>query len=221
LKSTQFSNKCIDAKACREPPEPAARLANEQQAVTHLKQGNIAGLAVLVQSYQVKAVHAALLIVRDRSTAEEIVQEAFLHAYRKINQFDERCPFGPWFMRSVIHAALKTAASQARSQPLEEPPDGNGALEWLIDPGLSAHEIAEQTELREAVWKALGQLTPNQRAAVVLRYFLDESESEMIQQLDRPLTTVKWWLHTARQQLRDLLRPFHETEMESQEVERE
>jgi RNA polymerase sigma-70 factor, ECF subfamily len=206
---------------CTEPSAPAERPANEQQAIAQLKHGHLAGLAVLVQTYQVQAVHAALLIVGDRGAAEEVVQEAFLRAYRKIGQFDDRRPFGPWFLRSVIHAALKVAAKQNRIEPLEEPPAASRAAEWLIDPGLGPQEIAEAEEVREAVWQALAQLTPDQRAAVVLRYFLDEDENEMIQALNRPRSTVKWWLHAARQRLRDILRPFYTAELESREVEHE
>jgi RNA polymerase sigma-70 factor, ECF subfamily len=200
---------------------PAELLANEKQAIAHLKTGNLSGLAVLVQAHQVKAVHAALLIVRDQGTAEEIVQEAFLQAYRKIDQFDDRRPFGPWFMRSVIHAALKTAEKQKRVEALEEPQDGCRIAEWLIDPGLAPQQVVETAEFREAVWQALAKLTPNQRAAVVMRYFLDESESEMVSKLNRPLTTIKWWLHSARQKLKLNLSELQEAESESQEVEHE
>jgi RNA polymerase sigma-70 factor, ECF subfamily len=215
---------------CSEPSTPADRLANEQRAIAALKRGNIAGLAVLVQTYQVEAVHAALLIVGDRGTAEEVVQDAFLQAYRKIYQFDDRRPFGPWFLRSVIHAALKTAARQKRAEPLEEPQESSRAAEWprpagwprtagwLIDPGLGPQEFAEMAEMREVVWEALEQLTPDQRAAVVMRYFLDEGEAEMIRELNRPGSTVKWWLHAARQRLRGILRPFHAAELESEEA---
>ncbi|PKO13498.1 MAG: RNA polymerase subunit sigma-24 [Chloroflexi bacterium HGW-Chloroflexi-10] len=204
---------------CTTPTTPDKRLANEQQAIAQLKHGNLAGLALLVETYQVQAVHTALLIIGDRGAAEEVVQEAFLRAYRKINQFDDRRPFGPWFLRSVINAALKAAVQQKRAETLEEPQNGSRTAEWLIDPSPGLQEIAETAEVREAIWQALEQLTPDKRAAVVLRYFLDESENEMIRELNRPRTTVKWWLHAARQRLRQILQPFHTVEMENQEVE--
>ena len=194
---------------------------NEERAITHLKNGNLAGMAELVRSYQAKAVHAALLIVIDRGTAEEVVQEAFLRACQKIDQFDARRPFGPWFYRIVVRMALKTAAKQKQVEPLEEPQNGSRTAEWLIDPGLDPQEIAEKEELREAIWKALAQLTPGQRASVVMRYFLDESESEMIGELNRPLTTIKWWLYSAKQRLRPLLRPYQVEESKCKEVEHE
>lgn len=200
---------------------PADLLATEKQAIAHLKRGNLSGLSVLVQIHQVKAVHAALLIVRDQGTAEEIVQEGFVQAYRKINQFDDRRPFGPWFIRSVINAALKVAEKHKHVEALEEPQDGARIAEWLIDPGLSPQKVVETAEFREAVWQGLAKLTPNQRAAVVMRYFLDESESEMVSQLNRPLTTIKWWLHSAREKLKLNLSELQEAESESQEVDRE
>ncbi|MHB1384945.1 MAG: RNA polymerase sigma factor, partial [Bellilinea sp.] len=91
------------------------------------------------------------------------------------------------------------------------------AVEWLIDPGPGPENIVETAEVRESVWQALDKLTPDQRAAVVLRYFLEQDERTMIRELDRPLTTIKWWLYAARQRLRKLLQPVDELESDSQE----
>lgn len=195
----------------------SAEPTSDQPAIACLKQGNIAGLETLVQKYQVNAVHTALLIVRDRSMAEEIAQEAFLQAYRKINQFDASRPFRPWFLRIVINASLKTARRQTRYRSLSEAEDGQVAVEWLLDPSTGPENLIETAELRESVWRAIDKLTPNQRAAVVLRYFLDHDEREMVRELDRPLTTIKWWLHAARQRLREFLRSRDESESETQE----
>jgi hypothetical protein len=67
------------------------------------------------------------------------------------------------------------------------------------------------------IWNALEQLTPDQRAAVVLRYYLEEDEQAMVQELGRPLTTIKWWLHAARQRLRQILLPLQKTALDGQE----
>ncbi len=168
-----------------------------------------------------KAVHVALLIVQDRGTAEVLVQEAFLRANRKIGQFDTRRRFGPWFLQSVIHAAIKAAASQNRAAPLEETQDGGRLAAWLIDPSLGPQEIVEKAEAHEAIWQARQRLSPNQRAAVVMHYFLDQSDSEMIRELNRPRSTIKWWLQSARMRLRQLLHPLKDGEMENQEAEHE
>jgi RNA polymerase sigma factor (sigma-70 family) len=56
------------------------------------------------------------------------------------------------------------------------------------------------------VWQALTKLAPKQRAAIVMRYYLDMGEQEMAEQLSVAPGTVKWRLHQARQRLRHLLR---------------
>src|SRR5512136_161338 len=97
----------------------------ENQAIARLKQGDLSGLEELVQRYQVRAVQAAYLVVRDRSLAEDVVQAAFIRASEKIGQFDEQRPFGPWFLRSVIHAAIKAAGRRERLVPLDGDTDGD------------------------------------------------------------------------------------------------
>jgi RNA polymerase sigma-70 factor (ECF subfamily) len=192
--------------------------AYEKNAIAQLKKGDIDGLALLVKIHQIEAVHVALLIIRDRGLAEEIVQEAFLQAYRKINHFDDRRPFRPWFLRIVINAALKSAQKQMRFVVLEEPQDGHPAADWLVDPALGPEAMAETAETHEMIWQALGCLTPDQRKAVVLRYFLDKNEREMVRELGRPITTVKWWLYSARHRLRTMLSSKDGDEIERREA---
>ncbi len=199
----------------------AATTDTEKQAIARLKQGDLMGLEALVRIYQVRAVHAALLVLHDRAQAEEIAQGCFFNAALKISQFDDRRPFGPWFLRSVINAALQEAQRQRRVLPLEEdgavlapantPGQGEGEAAgfhpgWLVDPGLCPEDLVENEALYRAVWRALDQLPPNQRAAVVLRYIDDRSEAEITAELQRPLTTIKWWLHAARERLRRIVR---------------
>ena len=131
----------------------------EREAVARLKAGDIGGLETLVQMYQVQALRTAYLVTRGRHLAEDIVQTAFLRAYERIGQFDAQRSFGPWFLRSVVNAAL-------------------------------------------------GRLPPEQRTAIVLRYYLGLSEADMAGALACPPGTVKRRLHRARARLRKLLDPI-------------
>ncbi len=63
-------------------------------------------------------------------------------------------------------------------------------------------DIAGQHELQAAIERALLQLTAEQRAVIVMRYYLDYSEQKIAEELDRPAGTVKSRLHAARRQLR-------------------
>lgn len=194
---------------------------SDQQAIALLREGDIEGLATLVQKYQVKAVHTALLITCDRQMAEDVVQDAFLQAYRKIHQFDAGRPFEPWFLRIVINFAKKSLRRQRRHFNIEEPEDGSPIAEWLIDPKKGPETLSESAELGERVWRAIQQLSPDQREAVVLRYFLGKKERELVEILGRPSTTIKWWLYSARRRLKELLRPVEKFEHEKEEASHE
>lgn len=197
-------------------PRSAGGLMDELHAVARLKRGDISGLELLVRVYQVRAVRAAYLIVRDRHMAEDIVQAAFVRAYERIHQFDSERPFGPWFLRGVVNDAIKAAGRRERLVPFESMADDRQDTfsDLLADPGLGPEDLVEQAESREMIWAALGALSPAQRAVVVQRYFLDLSEAEMADELDCPSGTVKWRLHAARARLRLLLRPVQVSEVD-------
>jgi RNA polymerase sigma-70 factor (ECF subfamily) len=175
---------------------------DEKQAILCLKRGDIGGLEVLVGLYQVRAVRTAYLITRDAALAEDVAQEAFLQAYRSIQHFDPDRLFGPWFLRCVVHAALKAAQ---KNMSHEDHYSREMTLEELFADGASVEEQVEMTEFQGHVWSAMQNLTPRQRAVVVQRYFLDMSEKEMAAELETPPGTVKWLLHAAREHLRSLL----------------
>jgi RNA polymerase sigma-70 factor (ECF subfamily) len=179
---------------------------DDRIAISRIKQGDLNGLEPLVQRYQVQAVHAAYLIVYDRALAEDVAQAAFIKAVERIHQFDEERPFAPWFFRIVINDALKTLRKQKRQVPLEEFDEPTLQLaEWLKHPDLQPEHFIEEKEMRENILKAVQSLPPGQRVTVVMRYFLDMSEADMSAKLDRPLSTIKWWLRDARKRLYDLM----------------
>ena len=84
---------------------------DERQAIEHLQRGDIRGLEALVRLHQVRAIRTAYLFTRERQLAQDIVQAAFLRAYERIGQLDPHRPFGPWFLTSVLHDAIKAAAT--------------------------------------------------------------------------------------------------------------
>lgn len=180
---------------------------DEQHAIARLKQGDINGLEFLVQQYQAQAVHTAYLIIGDRSLAEDVTQAAFLKVARKIAQFDARHPFRPWFLRIVVNDAIKAARREQKNTSLDEPTE-EAVSNWLLDKASGLEELAETGDLRQAVWNALRQLSPEQRAVIIQRHFLEMSEVEMTEKLQRPASTVKWWLRTARERLRKMLEPY-------------
>jgi RNA polymerase sigma-70 factor, ECF subfamily len=176
-------------------------------AISRLKQGHLDSLEHLVDRYQAQAVHAAYLILYDRALAEDVAQSAFVKAAERIHQFDEERPFAPWFFRIVVNDALKLAKRMKRNIPLDDLEEDASTLATLLaDPSPQPEQWLEAKQVREHILQAVQSLPPEQRAVVVMRYFLDLSEADMSAKMDRPLSTIKWWLRDARQRLRDLMK---------------
>jgi len=180
----------------------------DQIAVSRLKQGDLNGLETLVRCYQAQAVHAAYLILHDRPSAEDVVQTAYIKVAERIHQFQDGRPFGPWFYRIVVNDALKLARRQKRSVSLEEGLDEPTArlAKWLTDPDRHPEQLVEQKETRQIILKAIQSLPPEQRAVIVMRYYLEMSTRDMSARMGRPLSTIKWWLRDARTRLRGLIK---------------
>ena len=179
----------------------------DRNAISRIKQGDISALDVLVKRYQVQAVHAAYAIVYDRALAEDLAQTAFVKVAERIHQFDEERPFAPWFFRIVVNDAIKAARKQKIIVSLDKASDAptRQLAKWLIEPNIRPEQMLEQQEMRQNILKAIQSLSPEQRAVVVMRYFLEMSEADMVIKMDRPLSTVKWWLREARNRLRSLI----------------
>ncbi len=181
----------------------------ERRALVQLKQGDIKALEPLVRSYYFEAVRSAFLIIGDLAQAEDIVQSEFLSLGKKIQSFDLQRSFRPWFMRCVVNSTLNKRRRNQRLLSLDAALETNSlrgayvSIAEEVDP----ESEAEASELRQSVWNALERLSPAQRAAIVLRYYLELSEAEMAASMDAPTSSIKWWLHSAKQRLRELFIP--------------
>ena len=184
---------------------------DERSAVTMMKEGNIQGLEFLVNRYQVSAVHSAYLIVQDRSLAEDIVSGAFIKSFHKAHQILDGRPFRPWFFKIVINDAVKAAKSRLRYVRIEsETEDEHQNLaDWLIAPDPTPEEEVIYKEDIQALKKAITLLSPEERAVVVLRFYLDFSEEEAALKMRKPLSTVKYRFRNAKKRLNVFMGSIH------------
>lgn len=176
----------------------------EREAIQKLKQGDINGLEFLVQRFQVKAIRTAYLITRDLGIAEDVVQEAFIRAYRSIHSFDEIRPFEPWFLRSVVNASIRIMQKSSRQVEIRDGADEGELASFLVEDE-SAEAKVEASEFQRQLWENMQKLSPRQRAVIVQRYYLGMSEKEMAAESGVARGTVKWLLNAARERLRILL----------------
>ncbi|NPV57498.1 MAG: sigma-70 family RNA polymerase sigma factor [Anaerolineae bacterium] len=183
---------------------------DEAQAIAQLKAGDISGLQMLVETYQIEAIQAACLITGDRAMAEDVVQAAFLRVFDKIRGFDETRQFRPWFIRMVVNDSIKAAIRQSRQISLKDDGDADyeAVLQKMTEYIREPEDTVEQKELVAEMRQAIARLSPSQRAAIVLHYFLNMSTAESAGHLNCAPGTLRWHLSVARARLRSLLTPF-------------
>jgi RNA polymerase sigma-70 factor (ECF subfamily) len=133
---------------------------------------------MLFRTHWPRAYRAAFLIVHDHAAAEDIAQEAFVQAIRRLDRFDRQRRFAPWLGAIVANRAIDwLRARTARRESGQEPPETVAA-----DTPAGAYS--------EEVLTALAGLSPEHRAVVVMRYVLEYTPGEIAQALDLPRGTV-------------------------------
>lgn len=177
---------------------------DDLQAIHRLKHKDISGLETLIARYQNKAVRMAYLVTHDEPMAEDVVQDSFVRFYKSAHHFDETRRFEPYFLGSVIHAALNAVEREKRITDLPGE-DDTGPIETLLDEAVQVEDQVQLLQLKREVFTALQKLSPRQRAVIVQRYYLEMSEKEMSEALKAAPGTIKWLLNAARQKLRHLL----------------
>ncbi len=172
----------------------AALQADERAWIAGAQAGSLPDLEALFREHWPRAYRAAYLVVHDGAAAEDIAQEAMLSAIRTLDRFDRRRPFGPWLHRIVVNRAIDWARARELQAAVGEP-----ALE-LAAPGRS-----DEASLTQPLVAALGELSPEHRAVIVLRHLLEYSPREIARMLDLPRGTVNSRLRRGLNALADRL----------------
>jgi len=180
---------------------------DDQQAIAYLKQGNLNGLEVLVKRYQQKALQSALMVVKDKSIAEDVVQASFIKAYENIQHFQDGYPFPPWFFKIVLNQSINTIKRESKLVSLGEEQDDDPLIinQMIIDPQPSPEEILEKAQSVKEFRAALHKLKPEHRAVLVMRYYLGFDDKTSAIKTQQPLSTIKWWLRAAHKKLKEIL----------------
>ena len=153
--------------------------ASDGALVRAAQRGSEAAVEELFARHWPDAYRTALLVAHDRSAAEDIAQEAFLSALRALPRFDRRRPLRPWLHRIVVNRAIDWARARRLRREV-----GVDAL-----PEVAAPAEADDLGLGP-LGAALGRLSPEHRAVVVMRYLLELTPGEIAATLDLPRGTV-------------------------------
>lgn len=146
----------------------------------------------LVQRYQTDVFALCFRMMGHRQDAEDVAQETFLRALRGIQGFETGRPVRPWLLGIAANRCRTALGKRARRPPLAEgAEDREDHRPGLSDPDDLAGELA----------RALEQIRPEYRTVFTLFHEENLPYEEIAQAIERPVGTVKTWLHRARAEL--------------------
>jgi RNA polymerase sigma-70 factor (ECF subfamily) len=192
-----------------QPFEPS-RLSDEQLVVL-ARRGEHAGYRYLMQRYNRKLYRTARGILGDDSEAEDVVQEAYVRAFRHLASFRGDSAFGTWLTRIAINEALGRKRKRPATVELSHLDALSGQAEprVILFPGANPNGNPEADvgtrEMRRLLERAVDALPEAFRIVFVLREIEQMSVEETARHLDLKPQTVKTRLHRARRLLRSAL----------------
>jgi RNA polymerase sigma-70 factor (ECF subfamily) len=179
--------------------------AGDVQLLSWSAAGDRRAFDEIVARHGAFALRVALRVVRSRSVAEDVVQEAMVRAWSRAKHFDPgRARFTTWLYRIVMNLCIDQGR---RVQSLPLPPDFNPA-----DPAASADERIEASQRDALLASAVSELPVNQRAALTLVYDEGLSGAEAARLLGLSAKAVERLLARARAHLRERLERGHSKE---------
>jgi len=162
----------------------------------------------LVLRYQRSAMAVSYRLLGKAEDAQEVVQEAFLKAYKSLDTLEKPEAFAGWLMRIVSNLSLNARRNRATRK--------TGALDEMLDQGVRDPEaggdsvdperVLEGHELGDRLKAALEQLPEKQRLAVLMFTIEGLPQKQVAEALDCSVEAVKWHVFQARKKLKELLK---------------
>jgi RNA polymerase sigma-70 factor (ECF subfamily) len=188
-------------------------LPTEGEMLPGLRAGEAEAFEAFVRRFCDPMYYVAKRILQNEDDTKEVMQEAFMQAFRKIDQFEGRSQLSTWLHRIVINTALKKLRTRQRNpeRSIEEllphfsddEHHRSSPAEWQS----SVEELVVRKELRLLVQKRIEQLPESYRTVILLRDIEGLDTEETAKLLDTSTMVVKTRLHRARQALKTLLEP--------------
>ena len=165
----------------------------------------------LIRPYERSVYVMALSYMKSEADAEDVAQEAFIRAFRKLESFRAESKFSTWLISITINEARTRLRRQAlvRIEPLDQLPDEDKGVspallrDWREIPS----EAVEREEVRDLIQLAVEQLPDIYREVFLLRDVEELTISETAEALNISIPSVKVRLHRARMRLQKQLAP--------------
>lgn len=183
--------------------------------VQRVQRGDKKAFDLLVSKYQRKMLRLVLRLVHDQAEAEDIVQDAFIRAYRALPQFRGDAAFYTWLYRIGVNTAKNHLASQKNrpQQSLdEENEDGETrAPEEALRDNNTPESMLASKQIAATVNAAMESLSEELRTAITLREVESLSYDEIAEMVGCPIGTVRSRIFRAREAIAAKLKPLLDT----------
>ena len=204
------------AKQALVSAQAGAMTVDDALLVEQVRAGDMSAFSRLVARYQDRIVNTCWRISGNLDDAQDLAQEAFLHALESIGSFQQRAGFYTWLFRIAVNLALSHRRKSARVVKLSL----HGSDGHLRSDHQAARLVGRVTregddpsarlmscEAARLVAEGIEQLDDESRAVIVLRDIEGFDYQQIAEMLDLPLGTVKSRLYRARMELRERLGP--------------
>jgi RNA polymerase sigma-70 factor (ECF subfamily) len=191
--------------------EPTATVLDEDALLQGLREGRPDAYETLVRTYTPRLLAVARRMMPTDEDARDVVQEAYMNAFRSMGKFEGQAKLSTWLHRIVVNAALMKLRTRRRKPEESLEPllpsfkDNGGHAEKFTQWDESADQIAEREQTRQVVRDAILTLPDTYREVLILRDIEEMSTDETARALGITANAVKIRLHRARLALRTLL----------------
>lgn len=164
--------------------------------------GDKQAFSEIVKRWQTRLINYFYRGIGNRSDAEDLAQETFVHLYRAASRYEARNNFNAF----LFTVARRRMIDHQRRQ-IRKPLDFIDPTDWPLQQ--QAAPADSTREIEQAFHRALHKLPPKQREAILLRQQQNLNYEEIAEALDASLSSVKTWIHRARATLRTALKEYH------------
>jgi len=169
---------------------------DDTSLVKRCLRGDPAAVAALVGRFQPEVFGLCVRLLRHSQDAEDVTQEVFLRVFRSLRSWDQARPLRPWVMGITVNRCRTWLAQRARRPELAD---------YLHDTVCGRPED-DSAELVREIRSALGELRLEYRSVFVMFHEQGLAYEDIAAALDRPVGTIKTWLHRARLEVLEQLR---------------
>ncbi len=190
----------------------------DQILVERVQRGDKKAFELLVSKYQRKLMRLVSRLIHDQAEAEDVVQEAFIKAYRALPQFRGESAFYTWLYRIGVNTAKNHLVTQGRRTPTSTEADVEEAEAFNDADGLrdinTPESVLASKQIAETVNAAMLTLPEELRNAITLREIEGLSYDEIAEVMVCPIGTVRSRIFRAREAIAEKLRPLLGTKLE-------